>query len=447
MKKLIMTIVLGMAAASYAASPALTGVSVQQNSSRLVTITYNVDQECIVTVDVLTNGVSIGEVNFTNMTGAVNKQVSAGQNVICWQPRDSWADQRVAAGGISVNVKAWPLCAPPPYMVVDLYQEGNGYLNDGVYVHYFASTNAFPGGFENRAYKTTTIVMRHIPAAGVRWRMGMSAADQLAYGDLVKDKIGSSAPFNDITYAQSETAHYVTLTNDYWIAVYPLTQAQAKRCSQNGDAYIANGFVEWEGRDRDLYPMEGRQYDEMRGSVANGVNWPETGDKVAGFLSRFRSRTGGMKFDFPTEAQWEFACRAGESGQLYDGTALYVDGARIANSRALIAELGWIYYTYNDDGTAIESTRTYPVGLKKPNNWGLYDMIGNVSEFCLDWYDVFTAGDIVDPRGPDGVRTHRVVRGGSYATSFFTTRSSSRRILKPSSGSPDQGCRLSITIP
>ena len=115
MKKLIMTIVLGMAAASYAASPALTGVSVQQNSSRLVTITYNVDQECIVTVDVLTNGVSIGEANFTNMTGAVNKQVSAGQNVICWQPRDSWADHRIAAGGISVNVKAWPLCAPPPY--------------------------------------------------------------------------------------------------------------------------------------------------------------------------------------------------------------------------------------------------------------------------------------------------------------------------------------------
>jgi hypothetical protein len=158
---------------SLCANPVVSKVTVTPDGGSVFKIGYTLTGgPAIVTVDVLTNGVSIGEVNFTNMTGAVNKQVSAGQNVICWQPRDSWADHRIAAGGISVNVKAWPLCAPPPYMVVDLYQEGNGYLNDGVYVHYFASTNAFPGGFENRAYKTTTIVMRHIPAAGVRWRMG-----------------------------------------------------------------------------------------------------------------------------------------------------------------------------------------------------------------------------------------------------------------------------------
>lgn len=451
MKKLIMTIVLGMAAASYAASPALTGVSVQQNSSRLVTITYNVDQECIVTVDVLTNGVSIGEANFTNMTGAVNKQVSAGQNVICWQPRDSWADHRIAAGGISVNVKAWPLCAPPPYMVVDLYQEGNGYLNDGVYVHYFASTNAFPGGFENRAYKTTTIVMRHIPAAGVRWRMGMSAADQLNCGNYASDRLGTSAAlYKDITYAESEKAHYVTLTNDYWIAVYPLTQAQAKRFSEDGKTYINSGFSDWAGRDRDLYPMEYMSYQAIRGKVEDGVNWPTTGSKVAGLLQHFRTRTGGLKFDFPTDAQWEFACRAGESGQLYDGSALYVGGQRVSSFRSIVANIGWIYYTYDDDGSLLEATRTFPVGLKKPNNWGLYDMVGNVREFCLDWYDVPAGIDTVDPHGPDNAKygTHRVYRGASYSTtSFFAVRSSCRFGISATYGASDYGCRLSITIP
>ena len=291
--------------------------------------------------------------------------------------------------------------------------------------------------------------MRHIPAAGVRWRMGMSAADLLAYGEDANGKLGSSSSFNTITYAQSEKAHYVTLTNDYWIGVYPLTQAQAKRFSQGGNAYLNSGFSDWEGRDRDLYPMEYWTYQAIRGSIEDGVNWPTTGDKVAGFLQRFRNRTGGMKFDFPTEAQWEFACRAGEPGQLYDGSVLYSSGSRVGNARSIVAKLGWIYYTYNEDGSVLEATRTFPVGLKQPNNWGLYDMIGNVREFCLDWYDVFAENDAVDPRGPDAAKygTYRVVRGGSYATSFFTVRSSWRSGISATYGAADYGCRLSITIP
>lgn len=436
MKKLLMVPLAGMALVSDAASPALTDVGVQQNSSRLVTITYNVDQDCIVTVDVLTNGVSIGEANFTNMTGAVNKEVPAGQNVICWQPRDSWADRRVAAGEMSVNVKAWPLCAPPPYMVVDLDQTGEGYLQDGVFVHYFASTNAFPGGFGNRVYKTTTVVMRHIPAAGVRWRMGISANDIEQMGDNAND------------YLKSELSRYVTLTNDYWMGIYPLTQGQSKYLSKNGDVYVGTAFSDWEGLDRDLYPFENRTYEEFRGQVEYSVNWPQTGSKVGGYLQQLRNRTNGMKFDLPTDAQWEFACRAGESGMMYDGSSIYENGKRVDNAIEKIWKLGWIYYSRDITGTSSEQlTRTKPVGLRAPNNWGLYDMIGNVSEWCLDWYSDPAGNDVVDPRGPEATSGQRVYRGGSYATSFATARSSFRKGLTSTTCAGNYGFRLAITIP
>lgn len=446
MKKLMTIAVLGMAVAAEAASPTLSNVNVRQDSSRLVTISYSVDQDCIVTVDVLTNGMSIGAQNFTNMTGAVNKQVSAGANTICWKPKDSWPNQRVAAGGLSVQVKAWPLCAPPPYMVVDLYQDGDGYLGDGVFIHYFASTNAFPGGFGARVYKTTTIVMRHIPAAGVRWRMGMSAADAAAMGSATNNVSGSNfSTVGDVTYAQSETAHYVTLTNDYWIGVYPLTHAQSKRFTSGGDKYVGTAFSDWTGLDRDIYPMENVSYASIRGS-----NWPTGGDSgVGGFLVRMRNRTGGMKFDLPTDAQWEFACRAGESAQLYDGSSIYENGSLVANADELVANIGWFKNSYAG-GSAVTLDRTQPVGLKAPNAWGLYDMVGNVCEWCLDWYVPMSSEEVIDPCGPDSVEdsSRRVVRGGRYnVTSAARARSSNREGIANATQYGYVGCRLAIRIP
>ena len=99
----IAILLFGFATASQAASPAISGVSVRQDASRLVTIGYTVDQACIVTVDVLTNGVSIGESNFTNMTGDVNKKVASGTRTVCWQPTKSWPDHRIAAGDMTVT--------------------------------------------------------------------------------------------------------------------------------------------------------------------------------------------------------------------------------------------------------------------------------------------------------------------------------------------------------
>ncbi len=449
----IATLLFGLATASQASSPAISGVSVRQDASRLVTIGYTVDQDCIVTVDVLTNGVSIGESNFTNMTGDVNKKVASGTRTICWQPTKSWPDHRIAAGDMTVEVKAWPLCAPPPYMVVDLYQDGDGYLGDGEFVHYFASTNAFPGGFGARVYKTNTIVMRHIPAAGVKWRMGMSAADATAIGSVKDVEVMSGT---GVTYGSSETAHYVTLTNDYWIGVYPITQAQAKRFTSEGTSYISpSGDFSWSGIDREVHPVHSMSYDAIRGTTSENINWPTTGDAVKGYLQKFRDRTGGLKFDLPTDAQWEFACRAGEAAQLYDGASVAIGGSQVSNPWPIIGNIGWMLYQFNGNSQLANLTRPQPVGLKAPNNYGLYDMVGNVWEWCLDWYDCPASAEAVDPRGPDtgAYGTRRVTRGASWHSgSWARARSAFRFGVQSNWGGSstsdfEYGCRLAITIP
>jgi len=96
----------------------------------------------------------------------------------------------------------------------------------------------------------------------------------------------------------------------------------------------------------------------------------------------------GPRFRLPTEAEWERACQAGGDAQRY--------GA--------VGEIAW--YKDNSEGS------THPVRMKTPNAWGLYDMLGNVWEWCADWYDekAYAAGPAVDPKGPAS-GTHRVGRG------------------------------------
>ncbi len=145
----------------------------------------------------------------------------------------------------------------------------------------------------------------------------------------------------------------------------------------------------------------------IRGS-SNGGKWPSSSAVDSdSFLGKLRARTG-LEFDLPTEAQWEYACRAGT-------TTVYSYG----NS----ADGDYMWYNSNS------GYHTNDVGLKKPNPYGLYDMHGNVFEWCLDWYGTLAYG--TDPKGIS-LGTSRVRRSGTYNNGTDYLTSSSRSSIDPS---------------
>ena len=132
----------------------------------------------------------------------------------------------------------------------------------------------------------------------------------------------------------------------------------------------------------------------------------------------------------PTEAQWEYACRAGTTTALNSGMDL-----SNAEECPEMDEVGWYYY--NSD------SETHPVGLKKPNAWGVYDMHGNVYEWCLDWYGDYPTSSVTDPTGPS-TGTRRVIRGGSWSEHVIYCRSASRDSISPSVSDYFYGFRVAL---
>lgn len=177
----------------------------------------------------------------------------------------------------------------------------------------------------------------------------------------------------------------VTLS-PYWISVFLTTRAQFARFTGNEQGYV-------------YYPRKDQNYVSLRGVVTiGGVDcvWPESGHRVSdsSVVGKLRSATGIQGFDLATDAQWEYACRAGTD------TAYYYN----SNSDAQLSD----YCAYN--ATSVQ------VATKKPNAWGLYDMSGCCWEWVLDWNpgEAYQSG--LDPVGPatSGASMHRLKRGGGY---------------------------------
>ena len=383
----------GLLALAAAASAALcctaeitvSDVTIAQNPlTRLVTVDYTLGGEpAIVTVDFLTNGVSIGEQNFRNVYGDVNRLVSTnGTRRICWRPDLSWPGHSIADEIVTAKVTAWEENDPPDCMVVAL--DTTTPLSP---VSYYVSTNALPdGGLANDVYRTSCIVMRRIHAAGVRWRMGAVAADY-------------SGSDSNVSLTPRENAHGVTLSEDYFIGIYEVTQAQGSKFGGRGSDF--RGY-----EDSPVRPSSNINYASIRGSGTGNGHAVKSGSA----LQKLRTLTG-IDFDLPTSAQWEFACRAGTTSLLYTGEALV---------NANVYKVGWIYGNSLVDGTR----QPHPVGQKEPNGWGLYDMLGNNREWCLDWYyGTPSSDDVVDPMGP-ATGSDRILRGGDYNRSIKDFRPS-----------------------
>ncbi len=373
----------------------VTATAVQQEGTRTVKIKYDLEADAIVTLKVFVDGVAADGLA-QSVGGDVNRLVKAGTGrLISWSPDRSREGFDLDSGRYSLKLEKWSLQDPPAYMALDLTQTTQTNLR------YYAE-HEIPGGATNELFKTDWLLMRRIPAKDVTWWMG-----------IAKDAYGNSVEFGGYDVARSPH-HLVKLSADYYIGVYPLTARQWNRLGGSAPASEAD----WE-RPAVI------SYHEMR-PASDGV-WPN--DNTGGKLATLRERSGGYKFDLPTEAQWEYACRALTASAFCDGSP--VGSNKNGNMLANATDYGW--YSDNTPDGALQ-----PVGRKLPNGFGLYDMHGNVWKWCGDFWnakcglsdDQLVQAQTVpveDPVGPslEWWENH-ALRGGSVASTFDLARSGDR---------------------
>ncbi|MBR4937142.1 MAG: formylglycine-generating enzyme family protein [Bacteroidaceae bacterium] len=207
--------------------------------------------------------------------------------------------------------------------------------------------------------------------------------------------MGATAEQGSDAYDSEKPTHQVMLSS-YYIGKFQVTQA------------------EWQA-------VMGTNPSHFKGDnlpVVN-VNWFDCQE----FIRKLNELTG-KQFRLPTEAEWEYAARSGK----HSYGAKFAGGSNIDN-------VGW--YKENSNST------THPVGLKRPNELGLYDMSGNVWEWCQDWYGSYSSASQTNPQGP-ATGTYRVLRGGGWGLDARSCRLSFRSICVPDFRANDGGLRLAL---
>ena len=238
------------------------------------------------------------------------------------------------------------------------------------------------GGFNVDAYKTTKLVLRRIEAG--TFIMGED---------------------------QNDESHRVTLTKPFFCGLFEVTQKQYTLVMGSTPSNFKG----------DMLPVEKVSYNAIRGT-SNGAKWPSSSAVDSpSFMGKLRARAG-LDFDLPTESQWGYASRAGTTTKYNYGDS---------------ADENYMWYTSNS------SSKTHTVGTKTANPWGLYDMHGNVWEWCLDWYGTLAYG--TDPKGSSS-GSYRVLCGGSWISNADICTSSSRLSSTPSIEYSSFGFRLVRTL-
>ncbi len=378
MKHTLTALLFGLALSAFADTPTITDVTARQRYpwNGKVDITYTVTGDVAaetvargfvtptlkVTATDLTTGNTYPAMSLTGDTG-----LSSGTHAVVWDMNADGLTFQSDDMVFDVICKGIPT---DPYCIIDLSDGENASSYPITYL-----VNPPTGGFNTDEYKTTKLVLRRLEPGSV--------------------------PTRD-----------ATITKPFYVGLFEVTQKQWELVTGSNPSSFSG----------DTRPVEWVSYDAIRGSTL-GSRWPASNAVDArSFLGRLRARTG-LDFDLPTEAQWEYACRAGTTTTYSYGNA--VDGA---------------YMWYSDNS----SSQTHEVGTKLPNAWGLYDMHGNVWEWCLDWYGGSLSGN--DPVGSSS-GSDRVVRGGSWYNDADFCTSSSRYGGDPSNPSSNAiGFRLVRTL-
>ena len=252
-------------------------------------------------------------------------------------------------------------------------------------------------------------------ATGLRKEVSTEGKEQFLVIDLSGGPSATTYPVRyESGHAADETLHRVTISKSFYMGVFEVTQKQWKLVMGENPSYNRG----------DTRPVEYITYNDIRGADT-GSNWPSSEQVDAySFLGKIRARTN-LNLDLPTEAQWEYACRAGTTTALNNGKDL----EDLVNDAGL-AELGRYLQNRKEDNGGYVSAST-KVGSFQPNAWGLYDMHGNAWEWCRDWYEDYAIDKEFDPVGASSGPC-RVLRGGDWYSKAQDCRSAKRFSCYPS---------------
>ncbi|MFA7174905.1 MAG: formylglycine-generating enzyme family protein [Kiritimatiellia bacterium] len=401
-----------------ASEPVIHGVMVQQRWpwSRLVDIDYMLkcDSQRLMDVSIsVYNGDDLLDVPAGSFSGDLDG-VLRGPRRIVWDPTKTAYTNDGALTEFRVELTA---AQAPLYMIVDL-TKSKGDTGQIEYVHESDLTNNFWGAWVRDPVTNVGTVIQSVIWTGVTTN-NVYKTDKLVLRRIPK-----------------VTTEPTTLTKDFYAGVFEVTQRQWELINGNKPSSFNNSTY-YETR-----PLEKASYNTIRGATNSNpaIDWPATGTLVlsTSFMGKLRAKTGLVNFDLPTEAQWEYVCRAGTTTYHNDG----IPGAPNTTSNAQLNVLG--RYRYNggqiwngtkyispaadcgpENGTAI-------VGTYLPNAWGLYDTHGNVTEYCLDWR---TVGD------------KRVVRGGTWDGTASLSSSGNLSQIAPNGSYWNYGLRLVTPVP
>jgi formylglycine-generating enzyme required for sulfatase activity len=225
------------------------------------------------------------------------------------------------------------------------------------------------------------------------------------------------SPASEAEREPDEVQHTVTLSQGFYMGKYLVTQAEYLAVMGNNPSYFTTN--DWEGNP---IPLDlSRPVEE--------VSWYDATNYCARLTAQEQAAgrlVAGWVYRLPTESEWEYACRAGTTTAFYCGSALRSGMANFDGSFEYDASVGDID---NPDGIFLGCTT--PVGSYQPNAWGLYDMAGNVWEWCRDWYGTYPTGSVTDPTGPPS-GSFRVFRGGFWNIFAWYCRSAYRSYFMPS---------------
>jgi formylglycine-generating enzyme required for sulfatase activity len=238
---------------------------------------------------------------------------------------------------------------------------------------------------------------------------------------IPKGKFLMGSPPSEEGSEDDERQHEVTISRDYYLGAYEVTQGQYMKVMGKNPSHFQGEKV------AERHPKTGRVVKDVDSSnfPVEQVSWEEAVEFCRRLSALPEERKAGRVYRLPTEAEWEYGCRAGSKTAYSFG-----DDSR------LLDDYGW--YVKN------AKQMTHPVGQKKANAWGLYDMHGNVWEWCSDWYGVYPNVGETDPTGSSNGT--RVLCGGSWSDGAAYCRAAYRLWSDPTFRGNNGGFRLALSF-